>query len=725
MPQSSQSAMERGYTASTRGDTIAKTDNHSAPMEAGTTPNHRVGPRAGADNPLSSVKPLKAATQSTPNALPLSESLDIFGLAILFGGSLLILVAIAMLTLLWLGGGLSPEAGNALSTWRNLVLRGWTPQSITLVSLTIRTTVTAQAAVCTSMLAGILIEKHFVPRTQVAQLSILRGINDGPMSLMRLLISSRCFKLFTRVDSLIMYILLLGGIALQFSSTLLLLDVQSTSVTSSTSPLLTQSLYDPAQELRSSTAHLYMKQQPVFAAFGESRTNSLVAPDAYGFSDTGLIEQAFLPFRSPTDRMSLRYYEGQASIFKSRYQTDFWGEWEDYVASLMASSKQPPYDSAECPPLSFRCEVPGAADGSGWQSSLCLVTGVCGSLKSGDKGPEVGVVDPWSVNSTIYLWQSIDESGTTKEHPVIVEATADQGEWRSYVVAPNLFVNVSLCFHDFNVDHTHVNMKALGIITEPQVTYSPQNGAPDTSVVRAHLGADSSQSEYGERVILQLTRQSVPLGANSTTDQDEDRSLARNYTISQLQSLIRAELIGGLEANIMIVICGYCVSAGEILHEETVSVLEDIINFTGRAADVIQTYVSIISSSIYYDFQKTFITSEEPQVSLVHTVLTANNCKRRNGCAGFSSVMALLLVHMTCVGVITVLYVRQTRFSRYGNIWHAVSQLSSAELSDTVETSKHQADKVVVAGMVKEGKVYMLKVGRSPSTNKVEILRQG
>ncbi|KAF2969186.1 hypothetical protein GQX73_g4396 [Xylaria multiplex] len=776
--------MNHKHTPSALGDVGTETSNHFVPIETETTPNHPTGLRSEADSPPSSIELPKIAGRDPHNIpgglnaiqtlsarqysveticadthdgrLPLNESLGNYGLTILLGGSILILIAVALLTLLWFGGGSAPEASHALWPWRSLVLRGWTPQSITLVALAVRTIITAQAAVCTSMLAGILIEKHFVQRTQVAQLSVLRGINDGPLSLLRLLVSSRCIKLFTRVDSLVMCILLLVVTALQFSSTILLLDVQNTGVTSSISPIFTQSLYNPAQQLRSSTAHFYMKQQPVFAAFGESRTNPAVIPDANGFSDTGLIEQAFLPFRSPVDRTTLRYYEGQASTLKSRvscmrpdldlfqYRTDFWEEWVDnywavfngtvdYVASLVASGQKPPYDSAEYPPLSFRCEVPGALDGFGWQGSLCLVNGVGGSLSSEDKGSELGLADPWSVNSTIYLviatditreeWESIDESGVTKENPVIVEATADQGEWRSYAVAPGHFVNVSLCFHNFNVDHTYVNMEAPGIVTEPQVTYSSQNGASDTSIVRAHLGADSSRSEYGERGILQLTRQSAPLGENTTTDQDEDRALARNFTISQLRSLIWGELIGGMEANTTIMICGHCISAGQSLHQEITNVLEDIVNLAGRAADVIQSYVTIISSSIYYDFQKTFVTSEEPQVSSVRTVLTANNCKARNGCAGFSVVVTLLLVHMMCVGVITVLYMKQTRFSRHGNIWHAVCQLSSAELYDTLETSKHRGDKEVEAGMVEEEKDYMVKVGRCPSTSRVEVLR--
>ncbi|GAW14637.1 hypothetical protein ANO14919_040400 [Xylariales sp. No.14919] len=773
MPQSGQSEMEHEDTSSTYGDSIAETDNPFVPMETRITPNHCVGPRSEAGSPPPSTGLFGVTGQDTPDTsegstgistssinphstdticadaptgrpgpevsknvdhgkLPLNESLGISGLTIIFGGSMLILVAVTTLTLLWFGGGSSPEASHALWAWRNLVLRGWTPQSITLISLAIRTIVTAQAAVCTSMLAGILIEKHFIRRSQVAQLSILRGINDGPLSLLHLLISSRCIKLLTHVDSVVMCILLLGGTALQFSSTILLLDVQNTGVTSGASPVLTQSLYNPARQLRSSIAHYYMKQQPVFAAFGVSRTNSAVIPDAYGFSDTGLTEQAFLPFRLPVDRTTLRYYEGQASTFKSRascmrpdldlfqYRTDYWEEWGgdywavfngtvDYVANARSQ---------------------GRVIGLGSRAACASSTGPY------NKGSETGLADAWSINSTIYLlittnvtreeWQSIDESGTTKDNPVIVEATADQGEWRSYAVGPGRFVNVSLCFHNFNVDHTYVNMKALGIVTEPQVTYSPHDGAPNTSIVRAHLGADSSRSEYGERGILQLTRKSVlPLGDNITTEQDEDRKLARNFTVSQLVSLIWGELIGGMEANTTLMICGHCIGAGQSLHQEITSVLEDIVNFTGRAVDVIQAYVTIISSSIYYDYQKTFVTSEEPQVSSVRTVLTANNCKRRNDCAGFSCVVALLLVHMTCVGIITVLYVRQTRFSRYGNIWHAVSQLTSAELSDVLDTSKDQVDKVVRAGMVKEEKVYMVKVRRSPNTNRVEILRKG
>lgn len=73
-------------------------------------------------------------------------------------------------------------------------------------------------------------------------------------------------------------------------------------------------------------------------------------------------------------------------------------------------------------------------------------------------------------------------------------------------------------------------------------------------------------------------------------------------------------------------------------------------------------------------------------------------------CLTSCPVTSLLAAYVAVVTVVTVLYVRHTCYSRYGNVWHIISQLAaSEELEETLELGNNAGDKAVGKGLRTKG----------------------
>ncbi|KAI3320535.1 hypothetical protein HD806DRAFT_538372 [Xylariaceae sp. AK1471] len=336
-----------------------------------------LGPSVGTFHVKTLVKDLDPEELSRVDQnLPLKVSLGLSGCLIGGGGSVLILAAIAALTFLWFGAGDSLESVDAPWLWRRIALRGWTSQAITLIALLIRTIVAAQAAVCTSMMAAIVLERHCIPRTQVARLSVFRGINDGPRALAQLLVSSKSLGQFRRYDTLLTILLVLEVTGLQFSSTILLSDVSFTGIVGDAVTTRVQTLISESGEGFPTGVGEYILSPPLLAAFGELKPNITTALDVNGVSDTGMVHRAFLPLPDSGKRTAIRLYEGYLTVLSSRttcmrpkiqdikYNAHGWMEWEDqfwgrlngtldYGSNLEATVGARPCGVEDCPVLPF------------------------------------------------------------------------------------------------------------------------------------------------------------------------------------------------------------------------------------------------------------------------------------------------------------------------------------------------------------------------------------
>ncbi|KAI1361806.1 hypothetical protein F5Y08DRAFT_355776 [Xylaria arbuscula] len=714
-------------------------DTLSSTLEKGTKPTIHVAPITPSSN-----------APDTRQRLALGESLGTNGLLIIIGGSIWILACVGFLSFIWFGAGTTLEAKGAPSAWRSIALNGWTPRTITLIALALRITVTAQAAVCVSALAGLILELSSVSRSKVAHFSIMRATNTGPTALMRLILSSRDFGRILRVESLLALFLLLNTLALQFSSTILLSDTYDSVVAGDKSNIQVHSYASPRQQKYTLYEHYYKTIRPIFAIYGESPMSSQSVSGDNGFDDTGIIERAFLPIRDGDKREAVRYYEGDAIAFSYRtscvrpdirdieivvyvweeHATSFFGRLNgtlDYGSSITKTGLDSECGSKNCPPIPFSCFLPGAAEGYGWQSAFCFVGGVGGALWPPGEGPGGAPIDnPWPVNSSIYLvlsnnmattdWDEADRLGILNNGSQIASTAIDYKEWRSYELMPGRFLNASLCFQSYNLELSSVRMVAKGEVEEPKFAYDLDTGGINTDAVQRYIGVDPSHTRPDERGILEIEEM------HTVPPEGQDES--QNITLRQVGMSIYEELVMSPYSNVTFLGCYHC-SAGpvSISHIDLSTLVANTLNATLRAANVVQVYTFSVAMMVYYQYLQTFTEPETVTISSTDKVTTALNCRQHGGCSGFISVVTLLGVHIIIVLVTTILFVTRTRFSKYSNVWCAISQLTSNELYDVVEKSSGLSDNTVAKVMEKEGKDYTVRIGTLPGTTGVGVIR--
>ncbi|KPM44561.1 hypothetical protein AK830_g2035 [Neonectria ditissima] len=225
--------------------------------------------------------------------------------------------AVGFLCFLWS----NPDGNEASKTWFDIVTSGWALKSITITTLILRTAISAQATICTSMLASIVLERHGVFLHAAAPLSALRFINNGPLSL---LMALKHTYTQTRLWAWVTVLLFCTTVLLQFTSTVLVADIgigtladpargHDTLVVMSYEKLNLTSMRGVGQNPYWVAA---ARDFPVFAERHEKVVESESTSDAV--RDTGLTHRAFLPFVNASMRTSIRHFTGTATVLDSR-----------------------------------------------------------------------------------------------------------------------------------------------------------------------------------------------------------------------------------------------------------------------------------------------------------------------------------------------------------------------------------------------------------------------
>lgn len=112
-----------------------------------------------------------AASQPHVSAiLPIKQSLGLSGSIVIIGGTIGLLAVYAFLTFLWFGYGNKSGAANATWAWRQIALKGYMEQVISLAALVLTVIISLHATVCTSMTAALVLEKRSVPQAKVITL---------------------------------------------------------------------------------------------------------------------------------------------------------------------------------------------------------------------------------------------------------------------------------------------------------------------------------------------------------------------------------------------------------------------------------------------------------------------------------------------------------------------------------------------------------------------------
>ncbi|KAI3327572.1 hypothetical protein HD806DRAFT_549505 [Xylariaceae sp. AK1471] len=627
-------------------------------------------------------------SSDTKTSLPWKESLALAGVLGIIGGSMVILLVLSFLSFLWFGFGPEPEATAATWAWRQIALKNWMTQAITLSSLALRSIVSLQAGVCTSMIAALVLEKHFAQRSKVAWLSVMRGINDGPLKLVRIMISSKTFTFLLQVEFWLILLTTLTTFSLQFSSTILLSDLQDLVI----------------------LGDLNRTQVPTFA---ETQSALDTMPDENGLSRTGLIQRSFLPFSTKENRTSIRKYSGNAMVMNSnvaciRPQIDaIFGLGDDpkdpfrYIVGTLYGGlalenaridTQALCDSPECDEFPFACPVSSTAGGGGIRpSSVCLI---------GQNNSSVGFFPGTQWNSSNDPWMRGSSMVLVITSNLNSEEWYEITDWQIYEVAPGRQINITLCFPVFTWERKFVEMATSDIPQEPTLEWSAILPKHNTTDVQNYFGVTYPRRNHGERGILEMQIIRAPDDGPPSSPAYEiflwgdDNLPAANVTPELLAVLLDTELVPFSSVNESLLFCRGCIGTGKIVHAQIALLFNDIIENTGRATNALQSYMTIVAASVYYKYLDSLHLTQDAMVVSATTVKAPGLCYK-HGCPGFISVAALILVQLVYVAVTTALYLKQTRYSRYTNIWHAVSQLMSGELRATLEDADNTNDSMV------------------------------
>ncbi|KAJ2998190.1 hypothetical protein NUW58_g397 [Xylaria curta] len=680
------------------------------------------------------------------------QSLSLTGYITIIGGTFLLLPFLAFLLFLWGGTGPSPGGAKATTLWRAIMLNGWALQSVTLLSLALRVLAGAQAAVCTSLLAGLLAERQYLPISNIAKLSVLRGMSASPLDLLWIMSprNMRSASKWLGLEFTLAAILALTSLAVQFSSTILISDFGSAVLIQF--PTRTQkNLALSESTLNVTFAGIYQEfgNHHGWPAFGGRGTTDLAKPNIHGLSDTGLQQRAFLPY-DQGNRTTLRSFKGPTAVIATRVSCippimdatfnpvypdstypygsingtiEFNATFKGANISANSCSYDELHNNTACLPPTFSCTV-GNSMISGsrwlteWMPTLChLVVPEVENTIPADPNTEfysiqdvltarAGIwnrdVDPWdeaaywpflviATNATIQFLKRMNATGTRM---LPLQPYQRYGEWSSFTLDETSMINITLCSVGFNMSLAHVELSSVDDPREPSVELNTVDQSLDGEGVQILLGASDIQDPR-ERGILTLDTIQY-LNSTSTAELNPFQPGMGTGSFDSFllhNSLILWQRVGATvrtwNDEMSVIICNPCWGWGHWLSRDTAAVFTRIINTVGRPALAIDMALYAIMSTWYYDVLPGF------NVPGVVEVAFSKSCSVPRHWGGIIAVISVLAVHVTCVLVITIRYLRLIRYSRQGNIWHAISQLVSTPTRKILDMSNNAADKEI------------------------------
>ncbi|KAI0466488.1 hypothetical protein F4859DRAFT_507296 [Xylaria cf. heliscus] len=662
--------------------------------------------------------------------LPLRQSLGIFSCISIFGGSALTLLAVSFLLFLWVGGGPVDGGTKAQPAWRKIALRGWSTQAVTLTSLLIRVISAAQAGLCTSTVAALLLERHGVPISKVVQFSVTRSVNVGAMEFLYMISSRKVRKVALKLEVLLLFVLALTAFGIQFSSTILISDFGTTHLVGDTNRTIINVAMSPMSIQAPGALSTFGDVDSSTTLFGEVDSNADPAPNQL-------------------DRIGLQYFSGAAFLLVSRaacirpsmtarlsFTPDGWPSIQgtiNYNQSLEDARQSPtqrcysvPGNTVYCLPTTFSCTLPGNYDTlktPQWATAIChlrINTDISSdSLPGWDRQSSLFdfLSGSWphlvfATNIPTSYWGQVERSG-----PVMLRDPTEYGEWVSNEIGPEKFLNTTLCFSAVYATVSSVTMIGNINQAEPGIFWNTTTGSPEIDRLQTLFGADRNHKTPAERGIVAITgniQDPAPPSAfniNNTLIQD-----AIDFSAT---SLGRGAAAGIWEntGNGSVSLCEHCDIFGFSVPDDVAALFQRIINTTGRSAVAIDTYLTILSRWWYYYLFPRF--NVPGNVELMFSAEVVVPLRWR----GLTAVLVLVGVNTIVMWIIAALYVWRTRFNLAGNYWHAIAQLMSKDTIPLLEKSGEMRDDDVTEQLDIESEDFWVKIGRSADDGVVTVVR--
>lgn len=284
-------------------------------------------------------------------------------------------------------------------------------------------------------------------------------------------------------------------------------------------------------------------------------------------------------------------------------------------------------------------------------------------------------------------------------------------------------------------------MRAAEATTEHSTTWSLVLGQNlNINEVQTYLGLNSSHQSVADRGILTLEVDdgipyTPPPPHYDLLDLPAEAISPSALTASSLQLVMSYQLSDGNSKNTTFLLCPRCTIDAPPPHKDYAFLFSSIIlgnsSGGGRAADALHAFISIAGLNAYDQFlANSMDVAEQVRVIATRKVTVPGSWPpSAAACGGLIAVASLLATYLALVTGTTVLYIQHTRYSRYGNVWHVVSQLvASEELEATLELGNNAGDKSIVEGLrIKESikEDALVKLGKTDGCDSIKVRKCG
>ncbi|OHF01710.1 hypothetical protein CORC01_02901 [Colletotrichum orchidophilum] len=648
----------------------------------------------------------------------LQQGLGPLGLATVGGGTALVLAILGFLLFLWTDEG-SHDGKTASALWRWIMLSQHITQAITLSTVLLRIAVTAQASICTSLIAGVILEKHGVPLFRVAEMSVIRCANDGPFRLAWLLVTS---ARRSYVQAGLCVLLLLTTFVVQFSSTLLVSDLAPNDLVGDAKARALEVHMSGDVISLNRQMNNWISRPTAYVPFGELPSAADTMDSQFNFSDTGIVRRTFLPL--PTSQTStLREYTGGAYGFESRFVC-----LRPSVSAFLSVTIPPPGSSTipfylqvagnmsyetmfreaglllpanceqgDCFPSSFNCSVPQfqyteTQVRQGFTNSLCIPNGTAARPSAQNHTISEEPITAYSQvflffrnNGTHDLWRGPGSRFLMGTFGLNNVASTD-GEWLTYIRsiggrAPNgervetgvLRLDMSVCFQQLAFNFAEVKLSSEKDLKEAQVTWTSEAKVWNTKKIQKLMGIGAHRANTTSRGIFSVDSIQNPRHLNAT-------QFLTNKLINDLYNSPRT-------FNFSLFMDPQGSGNSPIKpHVEYQAIFSDILNITNRPGVAMQSTLTALSGSI--------INEALPQFDIqANAILTSSvHVMSPKSLRGLLIVFSVLAVNMACGLTVVLVFMVQSRYSSQGNYWQGVAQIVSDETAWILEEATDASD---------------------------------
>ncbi|KAI1811231.1 hypothetical protein GGS20DRAFT_593439 [Poronia punctata] len=668
-------------------------------------------------------------SQKPTVALSPWQSIGRLNAYIIIFGTIGPICTLGFLTFLWAGQGKDPEGQSAGYVWRTIMLSNRLDQLVTISGLIFRESIFMQTTICTSLVAALMLERRSIPISQSVPLSVLRSVNSGPHTLVKLLLGRKPWKCIFYPELSLILLLSFGNIAIRFSSTILLSDLHQQPLAGFPCQL-TKNLSVPPENWF--FFGLWSRPPRDVPIFGEVQSEYAAKPNNFGLSDTGLKRYAMLPFN--TGRETIRSYEGPAMVLSSRVacmppkllaKVEF--EADAAVPTIRQRvtgdilieetlkrsglSYQGMCDLDHClPRVSFNCYLASPlTHGDSLGITFCPLRSIHPKQVIVESRWEI-TKEPWSLPADIYLvsstnisredWEELGHASTQ------LQGYHTKDEWSSFDLGSGRVINLTVCFNAANVMLSSVSMQRSQKVTEPSII--ARDGQFDTTHVRKFLGADPETQSLEERGVLSITNITDPPDHVFTGGPAQ-------IPVSQVGATqLRIAPRNPSTANTTYAGCDRCEYFGNDIAHEYSGVFFDILINSGRVSVALQTVHTMLAGSVYHQL------SDYLTIPMSVTVVQTSSSTVPVYYSGLIAVAILVLANTGCVLAITAMYLHYSRYSIIGNFWHAVSQgISDLTSALLVYGNMEEDRKIFLDGREQD---LTVRLARSVVTDRVELV---